>query len=146
MSTTAELNDTKQNEQMDALINQAKTFVWHQIFGPSDQSSIDFYTKALDWGTTEFPVGDMGTYKMLTVNGSAVAGVIGTENCPDAANVPPHWSVSIAVDDVDARAAKCVSLGGTILQSAFDIPTVGRMVLLQDPQGATFWLFKPEGC
>jgi len=56
--------------------------------------------------------------------------------------VPPHWAVYIGVDDVDARLAKCVELGATVLVEPMDVQTVGRMALIQDPQGATFWLFK----
>ena len=144
MSQIAELN--KEELANRHITAQGKTFVWHQIFAPSDQASLDFYTKALDWGTEEFPMGEYGTYKMLTANGASVAGAVSTTQCPEMHNVPPHWSVSIAVDDVDARVAKCVALGGTVLQPAFDMPTVGRMALVQDPQGAAFWLFKGAGC
>lgn len=126
---------------------QGKTFCWHQIFAADDQKTLDFYTQALGWGTSEFPMGEGNVYKMLTVDGIAVAGVVATEGgCPEAQGTPPHWSVSISVDDVDARVAKCVSLGATVLAEPFDIPTVGRMALVQDPQGAAFWMFKPEGC
>jgi predicted enzyme related to lactoylglutathione lyase len=130
-------------EQMNEnLLACAKTFVWHQIFAPSDQKSMDFYTGALDFTTTEMPMGEMGTYKMLVRDGHPVAGVVGTENCGVVVTTP-HWSVSIAVDDVDARVEKCVALGAKVLQPAFDIPTVGRMALIEDPQGAPFWLFRP---
>jgi predicted enzyme related to lactoylglutathione lyase len=143
MSQTAQLDDPRTSYALA----QGKTFVWHQIFGASSQTSLDFYTEALDWGVDEMPMGEMGAYKMLTVNGTPVAGVIGTEEgCAEAQGTPPHWSVSIAVDDVDARAEKCQSLGGKLLHGPMDIPTVGRIALTQDPQGATFWLFKGEGC
>jgi predicted enzyme related to lactoylglutathione lyase len=82
------------------------------------------------------------TYKMLVANGKAVAGCWGTQDTPGMENVPPHWAVYIAVDDVDARLAKCQELGANLLHGPMDIPTVGRMALVQDPQGATFWLFK----
>src|SRR5579863_5252751 len=144
MSQTAQLED-----QFTAhLIAQGKTFCWHQVYGATEQSSIDFYTQALGWTTDAFPMGENGTYKVLVANGCAVAGVVGTEEaqCEMMQGVPPHWSVSIATDDVDARAEKCVSLGGKVLQGPFDIPTVGRMALVQDPQGAQFWLFKGQAC
>ena len=138
---------TQTAEQInEALLAQAKTFVWHQIFAPNDTASMDFYTKALGFESMEMPMGEMGTYKMLVANGQPVAGVVGTDHCPDMKITVPHWSVSIGVDDVDARLDKCVALGAQVLLPAFDIPTVGRMALVQDPQGATFWLFKGEGC
>lgn len=120
-----------------------KTFVWHEVYGPSDSASVDFYTKALDWGVQPMDMGPMGTYNMLTANGVPVAGCVGTANNPEMEGTPPHWATYIGVDDVDARAEKCVSLGATVLVPAMDVPTVGRMTLIQDPQGATFWLYKP---
>lgn len=89
-------------------------------------------------------MGPMGTYHMLTRGGIAVAGVVSTDN-PQMSDVPPHWSTYLAVDDVDAKLAKCVELGAKIVVPAMDVPTVGRMGLIQDPQGAHIWLFKGEG-
>jgi uncharacterized protein len=51
--------------------------------------------------------------------------------------LPPHWSVTFAVEDADAAAAKAVELGGKVLAAPFDAPWV-RMTVLSDPQGATF--------
>jgi hypothetical protein len=135
-----------EEEARNHILATGKTFVWHQIYGATEQASLDFYTKALDWGTDEFPMGEGRSYKILTANGSGVAGVVGTNdgNHPELKDIPPHWSVSIHVDDVDARVKKCEALGGKVLQGPFDVPTVGRMALLQDPQGATFWLMKPQ--
>jgi predicted enzyme related to lactoylglutathione lyase len=56
------------------------------------------------------------------------------ENEPDT---PPHWSVTFAVDDADAIAAKAPELGGDVIAPPFDAPWV-RMTVVEDPQGATF--------
>jgi uncharacterized protein len=55
----------------------------------------------------------------------------------DQPDVPAHWSVTFAVDDADAAAAKAAELGGTVLVPPFDAPWV-RMTVISDPQGATF--------
>lgn len=123
-------------------IASGSTFVWHEVYAPDAQKAIDFYTEALDFGTQEFPMGEMGTYKMLTRNGKGVAGVMST-NDMNMEGVPPHWSTYIGVDNVDERLAKCTALGATIVVPAMDVPTVGRMALIADPQGAHVWLFQP---
>lgn len=64
-----------------------------------------------------------------------VASVIGIPD--DQPDTPPHWDVTFAVDDADATAAKATELGGKVLAGPFDAPWV-RMVILADPQGATF--------
>jgi predicted enzyme related to lactoylglutathione lyase len=55
----------------------------------------------------------------------------------DQTDVPAHWSVTFAVDDADATAAKAAELGGQVVVPPFDAPWV-RMTVITDPQGATF--------
>jgi predicted enzyme related to lactoylglutathione lyase len=42
----------------------------------------------------------------------------------------------VTVADADQTSALCLTLGGKVLVPAMDVPGVGRMVVLQDPQGA----------
>jgi uncharacterized protein len=56
------------------------------------------------------------------------------ESQPDT---PAHWSVTFAVDDTDAIAAKATELGGTVIVPPFDAPW-SRMTVIADPGGATF--------
>lgn len=122
-------------------LNEGSTFVWHELYAPNVAAALDFYVNALDFGKQEMPMGEMGTYTMLTRNGKGVAGVMSTSEGP-AEGAPPHWATYLAVDDVDARLEKCVAMGATIVVPAMDVPTVGRMALISDPQGAHIWLFK----
>jgi predicted enzyme related to lactoylglutathione lyase len=55
----------------------------------------------------------------------------------DAGGAGPHWSVTFAVDDPDAIAARTAELGGSIVVAPRDIPPV-RVAVLSDPQGAAF--------
>jgi uncharacterized protein len=55
----------------------------------------------------------------------------------DQADTPAHWTVTFAVEDADATAAKATELGGTVMLPPFDAPWV-RMTVLADPQGAPF--------
>ena len=55
----------------------------------------------------------------------------------DEPDMPAHWSVTFAVDDADATAAKARELGGAVLAGPFDAPWT-RMAVIKDPQGATF--------
>ncbi len=65
--------------------------------------------------------------------------VVGSIN-PVVADEPEtltHWSVTVAVDDAVAPAAKADGLGGTVIVPPFDAPWV-RLTIIGDPQGATF--------
>lgn len=55
----------------------------------------------------------------------------------DDAETPAHWSVTFAVDDADATAAKARELGGEIVAGPVDAPW-SRLAVIRDPQGATF--------
>jgi uncharacterized protein len=69
----------------------------------------------------------------------------------DQPDTPAHWSVTFAVDDADATAAKATELGGRVIVPPFDAPwstptyTI-RITVIGDPQGATFTAskFVPE--
>jgi predicted enzyme related to lactoylglutathione lyase len=63
----------------------------------------------------------------------------------DQSGVPAHWSVTFAVEDADATAARAAELGGEVVVPPFDAPWV-RMTVIADPQGATFTAskFVPE--
>jgi predicted enzyme related to lactoylglutathione lyase len=63
----------------------------------------------------------------------------------DQPDTPAHWSVTFAVADADATAAKATELGGRVIVPPFDAPWV-RMTVIGDPQGATFIAsqFAPE--
>jgi uncharacterized protein len=74
-----------------------------------------------------------------------VAGLVTmtSDRFPD--DVPAHWSVTFAVDDADATAARAEELGGALVAPPMDAgPT--RIAVLQDPQGAVLTVsrFYPE--
>ncbi len=120
---------------------QGRNFVWHELYVPDLEKAIDFYSKTLDFGSTSMPMGEMGDYHMLTRNGQPVCGAMST-NQMQMQGVPPHWAVYLSVDDVDARLEKVKANGGAVVVPPMDVPTVGRMALIADPQGAHIWLFK----
>lgn len=122
----------------------AKTFVWHELYVPNVAAAQKFYSEAFDFGTSQMDMGEIGTYHMFTKNGTSVAGIADTSAPPMAGdNIPPHWATYLAVDDVDSRVEKAVSLGATLVVPAMNVETVGRMALIADPQGAHIWIFTP---
>jgi hypothetical protein len=55
----------------------------------------------------------------------------------DQPDTPAHWSVTFAVDDPDATAARAEELGGKVLAPPFHAPW-SRLTIVGDPQGAMF--------
>lgn len=122
-----------------------KTFPWHELYVPDADKAKQFYHDLLGFTSESFQVPGESSgmeYWMLANGGIPIAGVVQTAGQPDMEHIPPHWTVYIAVDDVDGAVAKCEALGGGVIVPAMDVPTVGRMAMLRDNQGAGFWVYK----
>jgi predicted enzyme related to lactoylglutathione lyase len=79
-----------------------------------------------------------GEYTLFEVGGQMVGGT----TAPQMEGVPNHWHVYFEAADADAAAAKVTELGGSVLVEPFDIPAVGRIAVVRDPQGSTFSIIK----
>jgi hypothetical protein len=110
-------------------------FSWNELVATDVEGAKAFYTSLFGW--TSAPFGEH--YTLFNNPDRSVAGLM---QAP-APGIPAGWLSYITVEDVDASAAKAVELGGTIRVPAFDIPEVGRIAILVDPQGAAIGIFKP---
>ena len=61
---------------------------------------------------------------------------------PPMEGMPPFWGVYFAVADCDETVAKAKELGASVLAEPMDVPGVGRMSAMLDPQGAAFSVIK----
>jgi predicted enzyme related to lactoylglutathione lyase len=114
-------------------------FVWDEL-GTTDASGAQrFYEEVFGW-TTQDMGPDYGGYRVFNRGETGIAGVM---TLPDA-SIPPHWQPYVAVEDPDAIAAKAAELGGSALMEPMDVPKVGRLAVLRDPQGATFGIIRPD--
>ena len=103
---------------------------------PSDdvEACARFYGEVFGW-TVEAMDMPVGKYYVAKVGEVAVGGMA---SCPEGAPaMPPAWGCYVTVANVDETLRRCESLGGKVLMPAMDVPTVGRMACIQDPQGAT---------
>src|SRR5579883_1919114 len=114
-------------------------FVWHELHTGDRAKAAKFYAQLLGWETRDVPMGPGEPYTLGLLGGKDVAGITRSMGPADA---PPHWLPYIAVDDVDASAAKIKALGGKTLMDPMDIPNVGRFAPVTDPQGAAFAIYK----
>ena len=63
---------------------------------------------------------------------------------PDGMNMPPFWSMYLAVPNLEEAVAHIKRLGGSELSGIIDVPKVGRLQMLKDPQGAAFNIIQPS--
>ena len=114
-------------------------FVWHDHISGDPAGASSFYADVLGWEIETWKPGEVD-YPMIKVNGDTHGGF-----GPAQGDAPSHWLGHVVVDDADAAAGRAEAGGGAILAPAMEVPEVGRMVAVSDPQGAVLSLFKPEG-
>jgi uncharacterized protein len=118
------------------LVNGPGALTLNQLNTPDPQAAERFYTELFGWRTEEMAGGDApywGIYLGDRVNG----GMMPID--PDG-GVPAHWLSYFGTSDVDADAGRIGELGGQVLFPPTDVPG-GRILVAQDPQGATFGIF-----
>jgi uncharacterized protein len=119
-------------------------FLWYELMATDVAAAKEFYTKALAWGTMPFEGGPI-PYTLWT-NGSPDAMVGGLMELPAEARqggAPSHWLSYVGTPDVDGTVDRAKTLGGQVMMGPQDIPNVGRIAVLTDPQGAAFGVYKP---
>jgi predicted enzyme related to lactoylglutathione lyase len=114
-------------------------FVWDELGTTDADGAQRFYEDVFGW-TTQDMGPDYGGYRVFHRGETGIAGVM---TVPDA-SIPPHWQPYVAVEDPDAIAGKAAELGGSALMEPTDVPKVGRLAVLRDPQGAVFGIIRPD--
>jgi predicted enzyme related to lactoylglutathione lyase len=108
-------------------------FSWNELMTSDADAALAFYQPLFGWGSRAMDMAE-GRYHVVTVGEAPVGGIMRAP--PGAASMPPAWGSYITVSDVDAVVGRVPSLGGKVVAGPFDVPKVGRMAVLQDPQGA----------
>ena len=112
------------------------TFYWNELMTRDVEGAKKFYADTLGWNYDGMPMpGGGGTYWLATMDGEPVGGLFDISG-HDYQGVPESWMAYIAVDDVDARVAKAVKAGAKLMKPVFDVPGVGRIAILMQPDGA----------
>jgi len=114
-------------------------FVWDELGTTDADGAQRFYEHVLGWTTSDMGP-EYGGYRIFNVGETGIAGLMTN---PEA-SMPAQWQPYVAVDDADRTASKAKELGATVLMEPMDVPKVGRIAVLRDPQGASFGIIKPE--
>jgi predicted enzyme related to lactoylglutathione lyase len=120
------------------------TFCWIDLSTTDQEAAKTFYQGLFGWDCEDLPVGDGVVYSMMRVDGHDVAAISPQPEMMREAGAPPFWNSYVSVDDADAVAAKAKAGGATLMAEPFDVMSVGRMAVVQDPQGAAFMLWQPR--
>ena len=109
---------------------------WNELLTKDVVRTGAFYADLFGWTSTVMPNPAGGDYTVFMSGEEPRAGML--ELTPEMGEMPPHWGVYFGVENFDAALEKAIGLGGQGTFPPMDIPDVGRIGGIMDPQGACF--------
>lgn len=122
------------------LFGEPGALCWYELYTRNTKASARFYADLLGWSAREgtSPTGDV--YTEYRIGEQPIGGMI--EIRPEWGEVPPNWSVYFSAEDLNAVMKKVERLGAKVAMPPMSIENVGEFVLLEDPQGAYFFVIE----
>ena len=140
----SEVTDAPVREETDGCGRPAGSFIWYELITPDPMGSKTFYDAVVGWDIQPEAMPGPVEYRMIRrSDGGNAGGVLRLTDDMASGGARPVWLGYVAVDDVDASVASIEEAGGSVQMAATDIPDVGRIAMVTDPQGAPFYVMKP---
>lgn len=124
--------------------NKPGDYIWYELLTPDVTAAQRFYASVLGWTFADSGQPGMD-YHIISAGETGVGGVMAIT--PDMAEhgARPIWLGYLKVEDVDAAATEIKGRGGSLHMGPIDVPMVGRIAMVADPQDAAFYIMKPQG-
>lgn len=116
-------------------------FIWYELQTPDPDASKAFYDQAVGWTIEARPSGPTD-YRMIDTGTGLVGGVLRLTPEMTAGGAVPRWVGYVGVDEVDASVAAVEAAGGRTLMPAHDLPGVGCLAMLADPEAKPFYVMR----
>jgi predicted enzyme related to lactoylglutathione lyase len=114
--------------------------VWYELMTTDTAAADAFYRKVVGWTSAPF-AGSLTPYTVFKRSGQVqVAGLMET---PEGMHMPPFWAMYVGFPKLESAVAHIKRLGGSELSPSIEVPTVGRLQMMKDPQGAAFYIIQP---
>jgi predicted enzyme related to lactoylglutathione lyase len=121
------------------------TFSWTDLSTTDQDAAKKFYAELFGWTYDDNPVGDGSFYSMAKIDDKYVAAITGQPEQQREAGAPPMWNSYVTVESADDTVTRARELDAGVHADAFEVMDAGRMAVIQDPQGAYFLIWEPEG-
>ena len=121
------------------------SFIWYELMTTDAGAARDFYKAVIGWDIAAEPTGDSDMdYRMIQrSDGGMAGGVLVLTEAMCAGGAKPGWLGYIHTPDVDGTLDTIKKAGGDVQMPPADMPGVGRIAMVADPQGAHFYLMTP---
>lgn len=126
--------------------NKHGEFIWYELLTDDSNAALQFYSKILGWEASNSGQLEVD-YRIFHIRDDTgerrdVGGVMQLTDPMRQADARPIWLGYIGVDDVDKTVAHVVAAAGTVHMPPTDIPEVGRIAMVTDPQGTPFYVMR----
>ena len=123
--------------------NPTGAFIWYELMTTDTDSAKAFYDAVVGWDISEGAAEYQG-YRMIgRKDGGFAGGILPLTDEMQQHGARPIWLGYVNVSDTDEAIAEIEQAGGTKIMGPMDIPNVGRIAMVTDPQGAPFYVMKP---
>ena len=116
--------------------------VWFELMTSDMKAAETFYTAVVGWTVKPGSNAGVPYDELIRPDGQQTVG--GVMTLPQDAPMPPCWSMYFGVPTLEEAAAHITGAGGRACSGIIDIPNVGRVQVMADPQGAMFNIFEPQ--
>ena len=120
---------------------------WCELMTPDPEAVAVFYRKLLSVKTDPMEMPDGSVNSIVRTAEGPVMGISALGGLSEeliARLGGPTWVVYFNVDDVDAAVERAVQNGAELPDPPWDVPGIGRMAWVYDPQGALVALMTPS--
>lgn len=121
---------------------------WNELISANPQKSRDFYSSVLGWtpkivaaeDNSRPPAPGEADYTLFMSKGSEAAGLAKYDG-KQPTDPKPGWLTYVQVADVDGAVVQALKLGGKVLKAPADVDNVGRIAIIEDPDGNPVGLY-----
>lgn len=110
-------------------------FCWETLNTTDVEKAKAFYTTVIGWTVAAGPGANM------TIMSAGTSMVADFESAPPG--VPSHWLLHVLVQKLEVARDRAERLGAKVLMPLIEIPQIGRMAIITDPNGAALSLYEP---
>ncbi len=121
----------------------SSSFIWYELMTNDVDAAVRFYGTVVGWSVQDSGQPGMD-YRLWAAGAEHVGGLMEIPADAAANGMRPGWFGYVNVVDVDDSVARITAAGGTTYMPPTDIPFIGRMAMVADPQGAAIYVMAPS--
>jgi predicted enzyme related to lactoylglutathione lyase len=118
-------------------------FIWYELMTTDPDGAKAFYDTLVGWNIGE-AAPEFNGYRMIgRSDGGFAGGLLPITDEMAQHGARPGWLGYLNVRNVDDKVASIEAAGGKTWVAPTDIPNVGRIAMVTDPEAAPFYVMKP---